>query len=103
MSETVEIEYVLTVQTEQMETQLRQLETLGFRTLHMLRQLGLPPEADAAIQKMQQLMSVIRMLDLSLRLLESASGPIGWALFAVSAVSTALTVGNTLYNGSRGY
>jgi len=59
-------------------------------------------EISRAIQEINRMITVIRMLDAALRLLESG-GPHGWVLFALSMVATALTVGNTLYDGSRGY
>lgn len=59
-------------------------------------------EIRQAVQEINRLISIIRMLDVTLRLLETG-GPHGWALAALSIVATALTVGNTLYDGSRGY
>jgi len=103
MSQQVEISYLLTVETERMQTELRQIESIAFRTLHILRRLGLPPEADALIAKCQQIIHMITMLRANIHLLEAASGPVGWTLFAVSAIGTAVTVGNSLYDGSRGY
>jgi hypothetical protein len=59
-------------------------------------------EVSQAIREINRLITVFRMLDVTLRLFETG-GPHGWALAGLSIVATTLTVGSTLYDGSRGY
>lgn len=59
-------------------------------------------EVRQALREITMLISALRMLDVALRLMES-SGPHGWVLAGLSIVGTVLTVGNTMYDGSRGY
>jgi hypothetical protein len=102
MSHDVEISYLLTLETEQMGSKLRQLETLGFRTLHMLEKLGLPPDAAEAVNEAQRLISTLRMLQLTMNQVEIAAGPIGWLIAGVSVASTALSVGDLIYDEVNG-
>jgi len=72
---------------------VRRLETLIFRTLGLLRRLGLPENIDAAILKIQQLVMTIRILHSAFIALQAATGPIGWLLGAVVLISGILSAG----------
>jgi len=84
MSEKVEIEYALTVSVEDAATQLRQLERLLIRTIGLLQSLGLPPEVDAIIEKIQRLIMIIRQLQIAINIFYASTGPIGWAMAGIS-------------------
>ena len=109
MSENTEINYLLTVNVEQASSEIRQLERLMFRTLSLFRRMGLPEEIGQAIDAIQRLISLLRMLRIAIALTEAASGPIGWALAAVSgatfvaeAAETVSPYSQQLYEWTRG-
>ena len=80
----------------------RRLETLLFRTLGLLGRLGLPENIDQAIAKVQRLIMTIRLLHTAMIALQTAAGPIGWALAAIGIISAALTFGDMAYDYTRG-
>jgi len=107
MSESIEVNYLLTVNVEDAREQIQQLERLIFRTLSLFRRMGLPEEVAQIIDRVQRLISVLRMLRLTFMLTQAAAGPIGWAMLAVSAATTLYEVGEVveetgLYEWSRG-
>ena len=67
----------------------RELEYILFRTTGLLGRLGLPPDIDAGIQKLQRMLATIRILHSAMIYLEMASmaHPLGWALGAISVGS----------------
>ncbi len=79
MSETTEIEYLLTVNLEQCATQIQQFERLLFRSLSLLRRMGLPEDVTQGINTIQRMITTLRMLRISLLALQAAAGPVGWA------------------------
>jgi hypothetical protein len=91
MSESVEITYLLTLETEQMANGLRQLETLGVKTLHVLERLGLPPDVNEAIKlsgdmnnnKMERFNGEIRDREKTMRGIKKNDTPIltGYQIF----------------------
>ena len=80
----------------------RRLETLLYRTLGLLGRLGLPENIDQAIAKVQRLVMTIRLLHTAMIALESASGPVGWALAIVGTGSALLSMGDLVYDYTRG-
>lgn len=87
------VTFNLELNVESAISSVRRLETLLFRTLGLLRRLGLPEDIEAAIVKLQRLVMVIRMAHTAIIAFQAASGPIGWALalvgLAAAAASTA--------------
>jgi len=81
----------LELNVERALSSARQLETLLFRSLGLMRRLCGDENVDAAIAKFQKLVMTIRLAHTTLILFESASGPIGWAMLGVSAIATALS------------
>ncbi len=79
-----EIEYSLAVNIEDAKTSVQQVERLMFRTLGLFRRMGLPENVDHAVMYLQRFISAARMARISLAALEAASGPIGWALAAIT-------------------
>ena len=102
MVEDREVSFSLEVNVEQGHTALRRLYTVGYRVLGLLRRLGLPPEADAFLMKVQQMISAANSLRLTLNALQTASGPLGWAMLGISAITTAWTFSDVMM-GVEGY
>jgi len=100
------ITFNLELNAAQLQTEVRKLELLLFRSLDLLSRLGLPEEIDAAITKIQRLVMTIRLLHSAIIAIQAASGPIGWALagigIAVSVLSTGELISDTLYDTTRG-
>ncbi len=74
-------------------SELREMETLLNRTLITLERATGSKEISQAISSIQRVITMIRLLQATIQAFYAASGPIGWGLFAVGVVSTALTVG----------
>jgi len=80
----------------------RRLETLLYRSLSLLGRLGLPENIDQAIMKVERLVMTIRLLHTAMIALEAASGPIGWALAIVAGGTALLSMGDLVYDYTRG-
>lgn len=101
--ETAEVDYVLTVNSEQAASDLRRIETILMRVLSYIKRMsGGNENIEAFVNQLQRVIIVIRAVQIALRALEMASGPIGWAYAAVAAVGVALTVNDALYDSTRG-
>jgi len=92
----VEIEYVLTVNTELAYSEIRKLEITAMRVLGYLRRLTGNEDVDGAIMKIQQLITAIRAMQMAMRAMEFASGPIGWMFAATSIIGAAFAAGEFL-------
>lgn len=97
------VTFNLELNVEQTLGQVRQLETLLYRSLSLMRRLGLPEEVSQAIYVIQRLVMSIRLLHTAMIMLESASGPIGWGLALISAATAAVSLGDVYYDGMRGF
>jgi len=82
--------------------ELREMEYILFRTVSILGRLGLPPNIDKAIMKIQQLITTIRILHSAIMLMESTS-PYGWTLAAISIISAGVMASTMWYDATRGY
>lgn len=105
MSEDHVVSFSLEVNVEEALTNIRRAQTLIYRTLGLMRRLGMPEDLNAAMITMQKLITVMNQLRLAAIALQAASGPIGWALAAVSIGTTAVTMmdfGNSVYDQTRG-
>lgn len=60
----------------------------------LTNRMGLPDDLRAQTQQLQALIMVYRQLYASVQLFYAASGPVGWAMFAITATSTAVTIGS---------
>lgn len=102
MSAEESVTFNLELNVEQVINNTRRLETLLFRTLGLLGRLGLPENIDQAIAQVQRLVMNIRLLHTAMVALEAASGPIGWALVIVGTASALLSMGDLVYDYTRG-
>jgi len=91
-----QIVYNLELNVENTLDNSRKIELILFRVLglwgRMCRLLGVPEDSPivAIVEKVQRLVMVFRQLHSTMLFLEAASGPIGWAMFGVSAAGTAM-------------
>ena len=99
MSEEHLVTFNLELNVEQTYTEIRRLQTLLFRTLGLLRRLGLPEEIDRALAIIQRTIMAARLLYTSLLALEAASGPLGWALAIVGVTTAAVSVADIAIEG----
>lgn len=101
MSEQHTVSLTVDLDLEHANTQLRQLETVCFRILGLIRRFSGDERIDAAIRKIQEFIMLIRQLQIAITLFWAASGPLGWAMFGISAV-TAIATGVDFFDVSRG-
>jgi len=95
------VTFNLELNVEQVIENIRKYETLLYRSLALAKRLGLPEDISQQIEKIRQLIMAIRLAHTSMIALEAASGPVGWALATVGAVSAALTFGDMAYDATR--
>jgi hypothetical protein len=84
---------------------MREVEYILFRVTSLMGRLGLPKQVDAAINKLQHLILVARMLHSTLRYLESGTTfglIVGILTFAGSLVAASSMGNNTISYDMRG-
>jgi len=100
------VSFSLEVNVEKAYEDIRKLETVLYRALGMLRQMGAGPDLDRMITQIQRAIAMINQLRLTIIALQAASGPIGWALAGIGVVSTLVLTGDFIgsvnYDGTRG-
>lgn len=67
--------------------EIRQLESILFRTISMMKRFGIGEGAERAIMQIMRLISALRMLQRSIWLIEAGSGPLGLALAGIGFVA----------------
>lgn len=90
------ISFSLELNVEEAYTEIRRLQTLIYRTIGLIRQMGLPEEADEMLMKIQMIIAQINTLRLAIMALQAASGPIGWALFGVGLATAVASAGSAM-------
>jgi len=68
----------------------REVEYILYRTMSILNRLGLPPEFDEAIQKIERMIMVVRALHTTLVLLELGT-PEGQIMAALSGIGAGIS------------
>ncbi len=101
MSEQNEIQYSLTVNTELTYNEIRKLETVLIRVLSYVERLAGNADLTKLINIIQATITAVRSLQMALRALELASGPIGWA-YAATGVVAAGFAGYSMYESTIG-
>jgi hypothetical protein len=96
MSEQHSIDYLLTVNIEPSYTNLRRLELILYRNMNYLKRLTGREDVAGAVSMLQNLIMWLRMAQIALRAFQMASGPVGWAYFATTAIGLAFTTGDML-------
>ena len=88
MSLNEEIQYTLTVNTEMSYNNLRKLETVLMRVFNYIERFtGGDPNITKLINTVQAAIVALRTLQMAMRAVQMASGPIGWAYAATSMVA----------------
>jgi len=82
-------------QTEKTFNTFRQLERLSVRWLVLVRQMGLPDDANRAISVIARLIVMINMARMSLNML-AMSNPLTFFSGAIGLGMTVISVGNSL-------
>jgi len=83
---------------------LREVEYILYRTISVLRRMGLPENVETATQVLGRLLITIRMVHAAFMLMESMT-PYGWVLAGIGFVSAGITVislGDTITNATMG-
>jgi hypothetical protein len=101
VSNNMEIQYVLTANTELAYSELRKLETVLIRITNYIERLTGSPELRKLLNFIQATITAVRSLQMALRALEVASGPIGWAYAATSVAATGFS-GYNIYESIVG-
>jgi len=98
------ITFNLELNVEKVLSSSRRIEFILFRVFGLwakfCRLLGLPEDSSIMVitQRVQQLTMIVRQLHTSAILLQTASGPIGWAMAGISFAS----LGMSLYESTTG-
>lgn len=72
-------------------SEFRDFERVTFRTLSLVRRFTGEENIDSAINKMMRAISIMRQVQITVQLTMAATGPIGWAMLAVSATAVAFS------------
>jgi hypothetical protein len=98
------VTFNLELRTERAVDPIRQVESIAYRTLALVRRLGLPENVNQAISYVQRFVGVIRLLHSSLNMLMASAGPLGWLMMIQGAlgVATAAASFSDLHNDIRG-
>lgn len=92
-----EVDIDVRASTTRVHGEVREIEYILFRTLSVMNRLGLPPEIDAAIQKIQKIIFLVRLMH-SVLLYLSLSTPYGLALAAVTGAAGIISTVDLLNN-----
>jgi len=100
------VSFSLEVNVEKAYENVRRLETLLYRTLGLVRRMGLPDAMEDQIRDLQRLLAAVNSLRLAYIALQAArmaaGDPIAWGMAAVSGASIAMTADEWLYDMRRG-
>lgn len=83
------VTFNLELNVEHALSDIRRFETLMFRTLGLVRRLCGDETIDAAINKVQQFVMVVRLAHSAWIAFSLATGPLGWAMAIVSGLTAA--------------
>lgn len=75
---------------------LRMMEATANKLMGIIRRMSGSEEVDVAIRKIQDLITIIRMAQVTIMAFNAASGPIGWGFAIVGLVATAITIGDVM-------
>jgi hypothetical protein len=96
LSEENTIQWTLAVNTEMTYSEIHKLELTLIRTLAYAQQLTGDPNLKKGIQTIQSTIIALKTLQQTMRAVELASGPIGWAYAAITAVAAGASMGNMM-------
>lgn len=96
------VDYVLTVNTEMSYGELRKLEMSLMRIMYLVERFSGNQDLNKMLKYIQEAIVAMRSLQIAMRAVEMAEGPIGWLYAGVSIVAAATTIGTDVYDGCRG-
>jgi hypothetical protein len=96
MSEQAEIQYNLTLNADMSFSEIRRLEIVLVRVMSYAQQLTGDPNLKKGIQTIQQAIMSLRMLQIAIRAVQMASGPIGWIYAGTSVLAAGISYGNLM-------
>jgi hypothetical protein len=67
----------------------KQLERVTIRCLALTRRMGLPDDVNNAITTLMRLISIIRMVQISINMMQMATGPFGFIMGAAGLMTAA--------------
>jgi len=95
------VSFSLEVNVEKAYEEIRKLQTVLYRTLSLMSRLGMPEDVEKGIALAQRLIATINALRLAIIALQTASGPIGWALALVGLAGAGASYVDTIEMGMR--
>jgi hypothetical protein len=95
------VEYKIRVDTSEAVANISELNRLFTTYVSLARRMGLPENIMDAIAKIQQLRITVQMAYRSIMLLETATGPIGWAIGLGGLAITGFMVADATYEVSN--
>ena len=106
MSQSIELEYLLTVNTERCVSEISRLSSALMRALHLFDIMGLPPKVDAQIREIQRIVVAVNSLTTAYHALQvarmAAGDPIAWAVAGIQVATTIVSLGNQFEYSTRG-
>jgi hypothetical protein len=102
MSQQVEVDYLLTVNASPSYNEIRKLEMSLIRVMSLIRRFSGNEDINQLIDYIQKAITIARSLQIALRALQAASGPIGWLYAATTVIGTGVMIGESFYDNSRG-
>jgi hypothetical protein len=80
-----------TEKTKTLQHSFNQLEQVALRYLLIARRLGLPDDAQRALDLLARTIIMLRQAQIAVNLLVTASGPLGWAMALASVGMVAVS------------
>jgi hypothetical protein len=77
--------------TKTLQRSFNQLEQVALRYLLIARRLGLPDDAQRALDLLARTIIMLRQAQIAVNLLVTASGPLGWAMALASVGMVAVS------------
>ncbi len=68
-----EVDYEIRASTQRVNGDLREVEYILFRSLSLMGRLGLPPEIDAAVNKIQRVIYLLRVMHSTMMFLQATT------------------------------
>ncbi len=75
---------------------LREGEMTLMRLTRAIERLGLPKDVRQVVTELMRVIQTVRLLQISISMLEAAEGPVGWLFAGMSFVATGLTAASAV-------
>lgn len=96
------IDYILTIDTQITYGEVRKLEMSLMRIMYLVERFSGSPELNKMLQYIQKAITALRSVQIAIRAVEAAEGPVGWLFAAVSVITAATVVTTDVYDATRG-